>query len=95
MICCGKKVFDTAEEAQARTREINKLHRKGKGQKKLRNGKEMRFYKCKECGKFLLTSMSKEKHRFHTSPTFRKKLKFERFLERETEHWKKKLGIKD
>ena len=49
---CVKKTFDTEEQAEARKLEINQEN------KKVVHSTELRVYKCRNCQKFHLTSMS-------------------------------------
>lgn len=84
---CLKKSFETNKEAKARANEINIINRSNKDKTKLRP------YKC-ECGKFHLTSMSKNKYLVVNDQDYRVKTREKNFIRRETEYWEKKLNIK-
>lgn len=82
---CIKKVFETSNEADKRKSEINKLNGNNK----------MRIYKCDNCGKYHLTSMSKHDHKFKHNSEYRSQILRNAFLSRETEYWENKLGVKE
>lgn len=52
---CKKKAFDSKFDAIKRIQEIQK-------EESSKNKKPVRAYKCKDCGKFHLTSMAKSKY---------------------------------
>lgn len=91
---CTKKAFETQKEAQKRVNEINKENGTNK---EFKDGKilTLRYYVCKDCGKYHLSSMSKHNHKYFTNKDFRKSINRKSFLNRETDFWKQRLGIQD
>ncbi|MFM7853814.1 MAG: hypothetical protein ACKO96_18300, partial [Flammeovirgaceae bacterium] len=76
---CKKTAFDSKEEAVNRIKQIKK---EGK-----RNKTPRRSYKCVKCGKFHLTSMTKEQNKKVVILSQEKKA---RRIECEAEYWIKK-----
>lgn len=81
---CKKVSFEDSRSAEVRSNEIYK-----ETKKKIK----LRSYKCDVCGKFHLTKMSKQQHKFATDKEYRFKALSEARRNREIEYWMKKLGV--
>ena len=82
---CRKKTFDTPELANARVCEINADNKKANDKTKLR------YYLCKYCGKYHLTSTSKHGFKFKTDINYRSKIREQSFIKRESEYYEDKF----
>jgi len=93
-MACNKKAFDTQKEVAKRANEINESNAKNSAFKK---GKilTLRYYQCDSCGKYHLTSMDKHAHKYATNKKYQKEVNKKSFLNKETDYWKRKLGIND
>lgn len=83
MTHCVKKSFETKAEAKTALSKIPKAPEGGK--------KPLRAYRCKKCGKFHLTSMTKATHRWiehRRNPETKAKARIERLAD----YWIKKKG---
>lgn len=87
---CSKKSFDTIDEARLRLTQIFINSN--------RSTKPIRPYLCNECGKYHLTSKTKQKFQSN----LQKKRNFiktknkkheNNFIKTESEYWEKKFGI--
>jgi formate dehydrogenase assembly factor FdhD len=89
---CPKVSFESSEQANERSVEINKQN-KDEGSKK----KRLRPYKCQYCSKWHLTSMNKKKfqhkQKLKTDRDYLREVKRNNFIKRESDHWIKKLGL--
>lgn len=85
---CTKKRFKTEIEANIRLQEILST-----GEAK--NGVVLkRSYKCRKCGRFHLTSMTKKKYQNTKDSQSRNKIREEMFIATETEYFNKKFNIR-
>ena len=82
---CSKKTFETKAEAVARANEIKQEANKGE---KI----PVRSYRCPECGKFHLTSITKAEKK-----AIQKRIqnKAENKIQREAEYWMQKKGWRE
>lgn len=87
MKLCGKKVFNTNELAQGRANEINKINKVN------RVGTFLRVYKCPDCGRFHLTSMSKKHYGNTKDADSRTKAREIKFIKTETTFWERVFNI--
>lgn len=87
---CEKKTFQTKQEAIERAEQINSERRKAK-----EPDINMRSYKCDDCGLFHLTKMPKTTYKFKTDPKYREEKRREKFIQVESDYWKKRFGIED
>jgi hypothetical protein len=85
---CEKRAFDSMDEAQKRSGEINKenAHKKG--------AKPLRPYRCGDCQKWHLTSMTKHQFKYKSNKNYRNHVNERAFIKRESEHWERYFARK-
>jgi hypothetical protein len=91
---CKKITFETLSLAKARAKEINLENSKKKKRKKQRRI-ELRAYKCKDCGKFHLSSMPKHRYMWNNDANYRSDVREKVFIKKESEYWEEKFNNKD
>lgn len=85
---CDKKTFETLKKAVKRANQINHENNQNKN-----NNLKLRAYKCNDCNKFHLSSLSEHQHKYFTDKNYKTKVREKSFLKLETEYWQKKLKI--